>query len=647
MKNTSSAESSILEKFSSTDPDILREAAYDAAANGLAEAVPSLVALLESDNLGVQEAAENAVRRIRGAETVSCVAPLLRSDNAAVRNSAMDILREIGEDNMKVLAGLLEDQDADVRIFAADILGTSGSHVAVMLLSETLLHDAEVNVRYQAAVSLGTLGSPDAVPALRKAMKDEEWVQFAVVEALAKIRADSCLDILIQALPGSSGLVASTIVDALGQMNNLQVVPLLMEYLDKASGPLRNKAVKAVVQILGPRSLGLLSPREQETFKFYLIAALDGEDDDIAEIALLGLSGIGSSETTRAVLKYGVRLDPDKHPDMMDKVLASLAAMGHNAALAEALSEGDERLVRLALEVCRKLPGNEAVGMVEQVFWSLDRDKQRVAMDYLSREAGEAQIPFFLGVLDRDGIDGKVLKGALVFLGNRMRCAGAGMKMFSLLRHQYDDVKEVALEACIALNDPEVNAALAALFDESDPLLRMMGVYAMGQLGDPAYTAALTQALEDELPDIRKIALESLGRDPVSFVERLPLLARRLEDENSEVRLAVVDMLGLHDEREVYPLLVRTLEDQDDWVRIRAIDIFGRRHMAQAVPLLVGMLEAGNLLVTLKIVEALGYIGGKVSFRTLLGLMAHEAPEVQQAAAEAIARIREEQYGAV
>jgi HEAT repeat protein len=149
------------------------------------------------------------------------------------------------------------------------------------------------------------------------------------------------------------------------------------------------------------------------------------------------------------------------------------------------------------------------------------------------------------------------------------------------------------------------------------------------------------------VPDIRKVALEALGRDSAAFVGRLPLLARSLEDENSEVRLALVDMLGLHDEPEAHDLLVRTLKDGDDWVRIRAIDIFSRRRAAKAVPDLVGMLEDSHLLVTLKIIEALGYIGGKASFGTLLGLMGHETDEVQQAAAEAIARIRENQDGAV
>ena len=636
-------EPTILERFSSTDPDELRAAASDAGAYGLSEAVPYLVTLIQSSNLGVQEAAEDALRTLRGPETVRGVAPLLRSDNASVRNSAMDILREVGEDDMKVLAGLLTDSDPDVRIFAADILGTSGEHSAMTLLAEALIGDPEVNVRYQAAVSLGELGNPAAASALRKAMDDEEWVQFAVVEALAKIRADSCLDILVQALPRSSELVASTIIDALGEMNNLKAVPLLLQQLDRASGPLRNKAVKAIVQILGARSLGLLGAKEQDKFQAYLLAALDDEDEDISQAALTGLSGMGSPATTQAVLKYGVKLDAGQQHDLLSAVVRSLVNMGFNTALKDALHDADEQMVLLAVEACRSMPNDAAVDALIDVFWSFNRDTQRLAVDYLAREAGERHIPFFTDVLSREQADAHVIKGALIFLGQKVRCASCGPKMLTFLRHKYDDVKEVALEACIALNEPSVNAALAGMYSEQEPLMRMMAVYAMGQIGNPEYFEPLAEALEDEVPDIRKIALEAIAADAAQLIARLPLLSRRLDDENREVRLALVEVLGNCQENAATELLLRALDDRDDWVRIRAIEAFGRRRMSTAVPRLVQMLEDANLMVTLKIIEALGVIGDNVSFRTLLGQMGHDDPEVQQAAAEAIARIREEQ----
>ena len=633
----------ILEQFASSDPDTLRAAAFDAAACKMADAVPHLARLIQSSNLGVQEAAEDALRAIRGAEAVREVAPLLRSDNPSVRNSAMDILREIGEDNMKVLAGLLTDDDPDVRIFASDILGTSKSPSAMTMLSEALLSDPEVNVRYQAAVSLGTLGNPAAADALRKAMDDEEWVQFAVVEALAKIRAESCLDILVKALPRSSELVASTIIDALGEMNNLKAVPLLLQQLDNASGPMRNKAVKAIVQILGARSLGLLAPKEQEKFQTYLLAALDDEDEEITQAALLGLSGMGSPETTRAVLYYGSDLDPDKQHDLLIEVVRCLVSMGFNNALVDAFKNDNEQLTRLAVEACCNMPSDVAVDALMESFWEFPRDIQRVTIDYLAKQGSERHIGFFRDVLEQEQADAHVLKGALSFLGQKVRCAECGQRILEFLAHPYDDVKEAALEAAIALDSPEVNDALAELYNEEEPVFRMMAVYAMGRIGVDRYYESLAGALEDAVPDIRKIALEALAEDRSRFMDRLPLLEGRLNDENREVRQAFVEVLGTCLDPRATELLFQALDDPDNWVRIRVIEALASRRMVSAVPHLVRMLETSELMVTLKIIEALGAIGDNVAFRTLLGVMGHDEPEVQQAAAEAIARIREEQ----
>ncbi len=48
-------------------------------------------------------------------------------------------------------------------------------------------------------------------------------------------------------------------------------------------------------------------------------------------------------------------------------------------------------------------------------------------------------------------------------------------------------------------------------------------------------------------------------------------------------------------------------------------------------------------MVAQKIIEALGAIGGNAAFGVLLGLMDHEDPEVQHAAADAVAAIQAEQ----
>lgn len=639
------SEQLVLNGLSGDDPDEIRSAAAEAGDRKLEAAATLLVKHIQSPNMGVQEAAENALRQIRGSAVVRAVAPLLRSENASVRNSAMDILREISADDMKEINKLLHDADPDIRIFAADILGTSESPVAVAMLTEVLATEPEVNVRYQVCISLGELGDPNAAKVLSHELEDDEdWVKFAAVEALAKIRADSCADILIQALPESSELVASTIISALGEMGNMRAVPILLRRLDETVGPLRNKTVKAIVQILGAPSLGLFGPKELENFRTYLLIALTDEDEDIIEAALTGLSGVGegSALASRAVIELIDRLDPLREHDLLFAAQRCLAAIGYTDGLREGLTFSNEQVVRSVVEACGEIGCRRCAGLLVEAYSLLDRQIQLIAVQQLARIGDKSDVSFFMEVLETAD-DSQMITEALNFIGGQARCAGAAPELMQYLEHPCDDVKEAALEACLALEDASVNAQLVGLFSSREPLMRMMAAYAMGRIDPSQYLEELTQALEDEVPDIRKVALEAIGSLCDAKPELLSLLAPRLSDESQDVRLALVSLAGQLNTPLSTDLLMQALADEDNWVRIRAVESLGERRAENALPLLIQMLEGNDLLVVLKIIEALGALGGQIAFRALLALTGRDDPDVQRAVSEAIAHIREEQ----
>lgn len=629
----------ILQGLRSDDNEIIRSSAFAAGDESLKEAVDLLCTHIQSSNIGVQEAAEYALRKIRGTKTILGMLPLLRSDDAPIRNIAMDVLREIGGDDIPSIQSLLRDDDPDMRIFVADILGCTGSRQAVPLLCDALLKDPEVNVRYQAAMSLGTLAFPEAVDALRQAMHDEEWVQFSVVEALTKIRADSTISALVQSLNSSSELVASIIIDALGEMGNIKAVPLLFKSLENASLPLRHKTVKAIVQILGGRSLSLLSLKDQERFRSYLLDALGDEDEDIQKAALSGLAVMGDKEATEAIFQLAGRLDADRDHDMVAAAIRAVAAIGYNENFAAALKSLNEHIVRLAVEASALMNDHRCVDEIKEIFWTQDRDVQRSAAGQMAKIAEAQDIPFFLDLLERHE-DGEVLKNALYFLGVRIQCSDAQEKIFSMLSHPFDDVKEAALEACITLHTPELNQRFKDLFRSDDAMQRMMAVYALGRFCASGNLGELTEALEDESPNVRQLAVEAFALPGASIKAHLKYLLPRLYDESREVRASLVELLGQSGDPEVIPHLLTALSDEDEWVRIRAVEALGLLKNEGAAPQLVQLLETASPMLAFKIIDVLGKIGGNVSFRALLGMMDHEDPEIQHAAAEAVSKIK-------
>lgn len=632
----------LLKQLGSDDVEAQREAAFAAGEGGVEEAVGLLIALVQSSNLGVQEAADRALRQIGGPRVVQAVIPLLRNDDPPALNIAMDVLREVGGQDFPSLAKLLHDDDVDLRIFASDIIGSADNPASVACLCDALLKDPEVNVRYQAAVSLGDLGKHEAAKCLNKALADEEWVQFAVIEALAKIRDESSVSALVGALGKSTDLVASMIVDALGEIGNLKAVTMLIRHLDTSPAALRNKICKAVVKILGARSLSLLSENERVKFGEYLLAAITDEDTEIQDAVIHGMAFMGGEKASRAVLDLASTFDRDRDQDRVDLAVQSLATMGMSQALAQALAEGDQNRAMLAVGALSRVGGPEVSQLFMDVFWKRDRDVQRLIAEALLKVAGAEAVDFFLDVLARHK-DGTVVKTAMNFLGGKMREPRAADAVFAMLEHPYDDVKEAALEACVAIDGDDLASRFLSMAVSEDPMSRLMAIYALGKIDADKHLEAIKAALEDEVPDIRKIALEAVAGLCSTSQEGLDLLASRMTDESREVRLAVVEQIGRCSLTAGTEYLIQALDDPDDWVRIRAMEALGMRMATDAVPKLISMLENPSKLLAIKVIETLGDIGGKTAFRALLEILNGDDLELTSAAEEAIAKIQNEQ----
>ncbi|SBV92892.1 PBS lyase HEAT domain protein repeat-containing protein [uncultured delta proteobacterium] len=635
-------EQSIIDLLQSSESEDIREGAYLAGKGGVKEAIPFLVPHIQNADIGVQEAVDRALRKIGGPDVVSAVIPLLRSEDAPVRNIAMDILRVVGVENIEPLFQLLHDADPDMRIFASDILGSSNSVLAVPPLCGALLRDPEVNVRYQAAVSLGSLGFQEAAPSLNKALEDEEWVQFSVVEALIKLRAESSIGALVKALDSSSELVASIIIDALGEMGNIKAVPLLLRRLDTTTGPLRNKIVTSIIKILGEKSLGLLGSKEKEKLYAYMLVAIKDDDEEVQDMMVRGLAGVGGVQASTAIAALAEQLDPDRDHERMVMMVDALAKIGFNETIAALIRDGEELAQHIGVEVASRAPSREAIVLLKSVLWDKPRDLQRSIIIELAKHCGPEDQDFFLDVLDRI-TDGNVIKAALLFLGRKGEASEVSPVVTHFLEHDYDDVKEAALDACIALHDPLTVGYLLGMAEEEEPIRRMMAVYALGAIDVTAYEHIVFKALDDGVMDVRRVALEALGRKTPLPQAYQDALVAKFDDPESEVRLAVISVLSAGKAPALRDCLLRGLEDSDPWVRVRCIENIGRLGLEDAVPRLVEQLHDTNELIVIKTIEVLGSMGGELAFRSLFDLIDHENPEIQHAAEEAVERIRSDE----
>ncbi|MDR1489219.1 MAG: HEAT repeat domain-containing protein [Desulfovibrio sp.] len=634
----------ILELLRQDDPEQIREGAKLARAERMTGAIPDLVRHIASPNIGVQEAVDRALRKIGGPAVVHAVIPLLRSDDAPERNIAMDLLRVLGNSDLPAVQELLRDEDADVRIFASDILGSTGSALAVPALCHALLNDPEVNVRYQAAVSLGQLAFPEAAPCLNSALDDEEWVQFSVIESLTKIKDASSIGAMVKALGKSSELVASSIVDALGEMGNIKAVPLLLKGLDNSPSPLCNKIVRAVLNIVGGRSLTLLGTKDCRRLAGYLPSALEDEDKDIQDAAIRGFAALGGEGATTCVLRHLTRLDPENDAQRVAEAVDALVKIGKTPELYEALRGGDDHLAAIAMEVMLRVDEEGTIPLLIAIFPERGRDMQRQIIQQLATRAGREHQAFFLGVLENCK-DGNIVREALHFLGRKGDPAPVLDKILPFLSHPYNDVKDAALEACIALHTPEVEEIFRSLAKNADALQRMIGVYGLGFFDIGNSLELLRDALDDPSAEVRKVAVEAFGRCSSLEGECRGLIENMLHDESRDVRLAVYDTLRLNPDERFFQSLINGLEDDDAWVRIRCAERLGEFKVDEAIGPLVGMLADENPLIVVKIVSVLASLGGETAFRALMPLLDHPDGDVREAVEAAINAIHKQAGG--
>ncbi len=635
-------EEEILQALASKDSMVVRQAAFEAANQGLKSALPLLVSLFESQSMGIIEAVEVAVRKIRGEEAVRLIIPVLRNEDATVRNIAMDILREIAEDDVQSMIDLVYDEDPDIRIFATDILGSIKNASVVQVLSEALIHDPEVNVRYQVAISLGEIKDPKCVEVLKQAIADEEWVQYAAIGALAKIRDTQSVDVLLQALDTVSPLVVSIIIEALGGISAVKAVPRLLEYLAKWDGPIRIKALKAIIQILGPNALSFLGAQQLTSFQEYMIEALKEKDEETLMVILSGLSSVGMDPAvTKAILDLGKRIDANVQLELLQKIIDTLKLIGYNEELENALSSDNEVVRRIAIETCGGLQGKGGRFVLKRHFEQMNSEDKKHAINLMATNSDEHDIPFFVNHLEHSQ-EPEVICAALRFLGVKQKHVESAPTMIKFLESEDQNIHDAALEACLALEDEETVLKITSYKDNERADLRKMAVYTMGYINAEFFFEDLAKAMDDSDSSVRKTAIEAIGYGLPESETKNKMLMFAMQDEDKEVRLNTVGIMSEQMNEELIPTLVTALSDTDDWVKMRALEVLGLYKIDSVVQTVIDMIPNSEKLVKLKIIETLALIGGDQAFQALLGLVDSDDSDIQHAAQVAMESITRE-----
>jgi HEAT repeat protein len=212
---------------------------------------------------------------------------LRNGEDALSRNASMETYRELGERALGSLVFLLRDEDADVRIFSANVLGDIRESSALGALV-TALQDPDDNVRIAVAEALGKIGDERAVAPLVASLGDMSWASMAAIGALGKIGGSSALSALHACLENKDYRgMACAALEQTGDRSSLEHLIPLLEYED-----VRQLALQAIVGIAEKEKIEL-SPSLFSRYIEQLTDWLSSPQEAVRKTAFIALSWSG------------------------------------------------------------------------------------------------------------------------------------------------------------------------------------------------------------------------------------------------------------------------------------------------------------------------------------------------------------------
>lgn len=149
--------------------------------------------LKREGDLSVREVILTTLTRLGDSLAVAGLIDCLRSEDVALRNEAIEAMKQLPDEVAPIMQGLLADLDADVRIFAVNILESLRHPDVESWLIDVIETDPHVNVCATAVDLLSEVGTQAALEPLARfkaRFADEPYVQFAADLALSRIHEE-------------------------------------------------------------------------------------------------------------------------------------------------------------------------------------------------------------------------------------------------------------------------------------------------------------------------------------------------------------------------------------------------------------------------------------------------------------------------
>ena len=488
-----------------------------------------LLRALEDDDAMVRIEAADVAGRVHLREAAPLLVEWLDDPDVALREAAAGALGRLGDTpHTGQLVRALGDADARVRRAAVGALATlGGREVVVPLLGR--LDDDDPQVRVDAAAALAVLrDGRAAVPLVGRARDAVPEVRAAVYAALGDLGDARGLAPLVQGLRDDNEDARLAAIGALGRLGQDGAVDPLTERLETEDARSKRAVVAALGALAGPGTSG---ERALEA----LVAALVEPDTAVVAADVLVLRA-DARPTTGAASEPGDSGAP-------------VTEWNARAAMVDALAAGIERglapapIARVLVRLASNGPIDAAapalahaidarVGSDGSLLRALALTGAEAVLVRLLEELRATDVPHQTWALD-----------ALSAYFDRVAPDGrAADPLLAVLGRVPAELRDEVVTLLGRVRARRALPALRPLLASPELALRLAAVRAIGQIGDPAGALTLEPLLDDRDPRVRFEAADALARTGDAAIATA--LTARLDGRAAVDRHAVIIALG-------------------------------------------------------------------------------------------------------
>lgn len=520
----------------SPDEDVRLQTVLEFATPESLEDLTTLVAMLADPNWRVRK----AVVQVLVKADVKLVVPLLVNtlssgtpgiQNVRFQNAAIECLTAIGQPAIPGLTIALHDPNKDVRISAANALGSIQHRDACNALIAAL-QDEHINVRYAAVEALSKIPSQQSVIPLTQILEgNEEWLKLPAISALGHIgdyRATPYLMKMTQ-----NPLYLQTAVEALGNIGDERGIPCILDALSSTDKEIRKSAVLSLEHI------------SRKLDKFHAII-----QQPSAYRALF------RSAFTEQMMHYLIEFTNDSDETLVMAAIKLLGWSGSQEAAYVLLEKlGDEQVQEIVTIALNQI-GEQAITPLAHAYeTSKSLERKLLIVDCLRELESEQVLQLLLKYL-KDSKE-ELLVHALI----------KSLTQSAFITLLTSDTQATSLEILLT--------ALKEYLKSPHPLIRAEAVYLWGQLLGLNALDDLLSATKDTHPAVRVNAIKHLGHFAKHNQELTQHLIILLSDDHPQIRKQAAHSLGDAESVTAFPALLLVLDDPDAVVRRAAVTGLG------------------------------------------------------------------------